>query len=103
MVKEMINDLVSYHHQVLLIGSLSDFDKEIQKELSQYQLDITHNPPDNYHIKDYAAIVVSPLVDQFEMTAIEKQTLFSFCHFLLKCLLTFKLANPLHHHSFDLR
>jgi HD-GYP domain-containing protein (c-di-GMP phosphodiesterase class II) len=76
MIEKMINDLVSYHHQVLLIGSLSDFDKDIQLELSRYQLETSVTPPDNYHIKDYAAIVISPQVTQFEMVATENKRFF---------------------------
>ena len=76
MIEKMINDLVSYHHQVLLIGSLSDFDKDIQLELSRYRLETSVTPPDNYHIKDYAAIVISPQVTQFEMAATENRRFF---------------------------
>ncbi|MBV1911109.1 MAG: GAF domain-containing protein [Kangiellaceae bacterium] len=60
MIEEMINDLVSYNQKVLLIGYLSDFDQEIQILLRRYQLDVTQQPPENYHVKDYSVIIFSP-------------------------------------------
>lgn len=60
MIEKMINDLVSYNQRVLLIGYLSDFEIDVQQLLGRYKLEVTQQPPEQYHRKDYAVIIFSP-------------------------------------------
>lgn len=76
MNRKMINGSASSCHTVLLIGSLSDFEIDIQQELKRYQLEISNTPPENYHIKDYAAVIVSPQVVQLDITSNENKRFF---------------------------
>ncbi len=52
---------------LLIIGELADFAASIQQVLSDYQLECRATPPDNYHMKDYAVIIVSPNVQQISL------------------------------------
>jgi HD-GYP domain-containing protein (c-di-GMP phosphodiesterase class II) len=66
MNEKQVNDQISSHHKVLLIGSLSDFENDIQQVLKRHQLQVTSIPPDNYHLNDYSVIIVSPKSEAFE-------------------------------------
>jgi len=76
MIEDMINDLVSYNQRVLLIGCLSDFEHDIQVLLRRYKLEITTQPPGNYHQKDYAVIIFSPTNLFVELEPVENKRCF---------------------------
>jgi len=60
MIEEMINHLVRYKQQLLVVGHLSDFEMPIQQYLERYKLDVFDRLPESYHRVDYSVIIYSP-------------------------------------------
>lgn len=56
----MLDKLIELNTRILLVGSLSDFDTEIQVLLEKYPLNFESQYPAEYHRQSYALVIISP-------------------------------------------